>query len=571
MMNCEEVFNKVLQVVRSDEISLSKMLEEIRVNEFNEMKRNREEYEKYCLGKDFHDNSVMLGYFDLALLKLAFSIDNPGIKSQFTRDEIEAFQKLDRFIRLDYVTDKEIVSALLNKKGQIYDVIKTWYYMQMYEYEKLIDPLSYNVRETLASALRQEYRRRMEKIKLGIRNYMDIDPGSTRRLFEEYESAILSRAELERQRAEDLLNENLEEGGSDQIVISMLERRISQLREERDKLQAEVEELKKKIENVDENTKVVLKGEIENLQRTNQELRKKVQEYEVNLSKLKSENEELRLRVEKAENPSERYVRFDEARIMEVNFLGRFEMKMNSLPRKFYDPIRRGEFLVKELKEYYVYRYDQKGLLSQLGIKDIAVYPHNSEILFVAKKNRIFGEPLEIVVKGIFLSHIESFIKSSFDNNPVSLADLLNVLDRAIESGRLGKVHYVVGIGSPTGFDERVKRYVTSQEFKESFVNFYVTLILVDLESGEVYYNKGDKLVDQYLELFEPDIESEKIEKIINYLKEKIALEKALSLERVIEETGYSKLVVKRAFLEAEKEGIGKVKRIKDKLFVVSE
>ncbi|EZQ07117.1 hypothetical protein CM19_06815 [Candidatus Acidianus copahuensis] len=570
-MNCEEVFNKVLQVVRSDEISLSKMLEEIRVNEFNEMKRNREEYEKYCLGKDFHDNSVMLGYFDLALLKLAFSIDNPGIKSQFTRDEIEAFQKLDRFIRLDYVTDKEIVSALLNKKGQIYDVIKTWYYMQMYEYEKLIDPLSYNVRETLASALRQEYRRRMEKIKLGIRNYMDIDPGSTRRLFEEYESAILSRAELERQRAEDLLNENLEEGGSDQIVISMLERRISQLREERDKLQAEVEELKKKIENVDENTKVVLKGEIENLQRTNQELRKKVQEYEVNLSKLKSENEELRLRVEKAENPSERYVRFDEARIMEVNFLGRFEMKMNSLPRKFYDPIRRGEFLVKELKEYYVYRYDQKGLLSQLGIKDIAVYPHNSEILFVAKKNRIFGEPLEIVVKGIFLSHIESFIKSSFDNNPVSLADLLNVLDRAIESGRLGKVHYVVGIGSPTGFDERVKRYVTSQEFKESFVNFYVTLILVDLESGEVYYNKGDKLVDQYLELFEPDIESEKIEKIINYLKEKIALEKALSLERVIEETGYSKLVVKRAFLEAEKEGIGKVKRIKDKLFVVSE
>jgi hypothetical protein len=601
-MNCQDIFDYVMSYARKDLISLKNEPLESRIQIYNELKKNRSYYENNCTkGLSFNEKNLMLGFFDLALIRVASSLKDCNdsiaalISKDFTDDEYTAFLKLDKFLLLDYIKDTEIATALFNKTGKIYDVIKKWYDEEMYEYEKLLEPGEYKIRQTLGVALRHEYINRFEKIKSGIIAYFSKDPGAPRQLFNEYEYVIRKQyeAEIERRKIEENMRKIAEE------KIDELEKEIEKLREEKEKidkyldnygvkgvtledkiknmitfLQGQVKELieqkkilesqKAELENyvikLKNESKTVIESEIRRYEDTIRELTEKIQNYQNAVSKLQIENLELQDKINEYKNISESSIAISntEARIMEVNFIGRFEMKMNTVPRKFFDPIRKGEINVYKTSDYIIESSEEINSLN-VNPKELHLYPHNTEVTYIIRKRRLLKDDLSIIIKAKFLSHIENYVKKLADDKTISLADVLEYLDKSIDAARQGKVLHVIGIASPTGFDKKVKEYISSDDFKKNFTDYYLSVCLIDLLSGELIYNKLDNRINSYIDIFEPELETEKIFKAKDLIKRELMKSGHVTLSSVVREYNLAELIAKKAFYELQKENIGKI------------
>ncbi|MEJ2773864.1 hypothetical protein [Stygiolobus sp. CP859M] len=601
-MNCQDIFDYVMSYARKDLISLKNEPLESRIQIYNEIKKNRSYYENNCTkGLSFNEKNLMLGFFDLALIRVASSLKDCNdsiaalISKDFTDDEYTAFLKLDKFLLLDYIKDTEIATALFNKTGKIYDVIKKWYDEEMYEYEKLLEPGEYKIRQTLGVALRHEYINRFEKIKSGIIAYFSKDPGAPRQLFNEYEYVIRKQyeAEIERRKIEENMRKIAEE------KIDELEKEIEKLREEKEKidkyldnygvkgvtledkikkmitfLQGQVKELieqkkilesqKAELENyvikLKNESKTVIESEIKRYEDTIRQLTEKIQNYQNAVSKLQIENLELQEKINEYKNISESSIAISntEARIMEVNFIGRFEMKMNTVPRKFFDPIRKGEINVDKTSDYIIERSDEINSLN-VNPKELHLYPHNTEVTYIIRKRRLLKEDLIVIIKAKFLSHIENYVKKLADDKTISLADILEYLDKSIDAARQGKVLHVIGIASPTGFDKKVKEYISSDDFKKNFTDYYLSVCLIDLLSGELIYNKLDNRINSYIDIFEQELETEKIFKAKDITKRELMKSGHVTLSSVVQEYNLPELIAKKAFYELQKENIGKI------------
>ncbi|BCS92340.1 hypothetical protein [Metallosphaera javensis (ex Sakai et al. 2022)] len=594
MSTCEEMFSDVMQYSRKDILEIEGQPPEERIGRYNQIKQNRGVYERECTRNlSFNDRAIRLGYFDLALIRIASTMRNQGVIRDFTDDEYSAFSKLDQFLNLDYVTPEEIATALFNKRGKIYDVVKKWYDEEMYEFEKLIDPEGKKVRQTLASALRHEYLLRFERIKKGIVGYFDKDPGAPRELFSEYEEVIRKQyeAEIERMRIEENARKVAEERarelemeleavraerenltrfldsfgvkgeslqGKISSLITSLQGSLTQLQNEKRKLEQEKANLLTMLNQVKSQVKVAIEAEVKRYEDTNRELEKKIGQLRDAITRLEWEKLQLSERIEQIKNASSSAmsVKFDEARILEINFLGRFQTKMNATPRKFLDPIRGEEFEIKNVKDYAVFKSEENPPVSS---QDYSRFPRNTEITYVVRKGRLLRDDLEVVVKAKFLCHMDSFASTLYDNRTVGLSDVLPYLDKTIEVARKGQALYVIGIASPTGFSEDLKKYVASDDFYRNFTSYYVTLCLVDLMSGEVIYNRLDERLKEYKELFEPELEVEKMERFKKVIKEELMLSGYVTLTKAIEKTGGSSLMMKKVFIQLQKEGVGRI------------
>jgi len=54
-----------------------------------------------------------------------------------------------------------------------------------------------------------------------------------------------------------------------------------------------------------------------------------------------------------------------------------------------------------------------------------------------------------------------------------------------IDNAEKGKYFHVVSIASPTGWDERIKAYIKSEDFARNYVSRFISLCLVDIETGD--------------------------------------------------------------------------------------
>jgi predicted nucleic acid-binding Zn-ribbon protein len=591
-----------MSYARKDLISLKNEPLESRIQIYNELKKNRSYYENNCI-KDlsFNEKNLILGFFDLALIRVASSLRDCNdsiaarVAKDFTDDEYTAFLKLDKFLLLDYIKDTEIATALFNKTGKIYDVIKKWYDEEMYEYEKLLEPGEYKIRQTLGVALRHEYRNRFDKIKSGIIEYFSKDPGAPRQLFNEYEYVIRKQyeAEIERRKIEENMRKIAEE------KIDELEKEIEKLREEKEKidkyldnygvkgvtledkiknvitfLEGKVKELieqkkilesqKAELENyvikLKNESKTVIESEIRRYEDTIRELTEKIQNYQNAISRLQIENLELQEKINEYKNISESSIAISntEARIMEVNFIGRFEMKMNTVPRKFFDPIRKGEINIDKTSDYIIERSDETNSLN-INPKELHLYPHNTEVTYIIRKRRLLKDDLSIIIKAKFLSHIENYVKKLADDKTISLADILEYLDKSIDAARQGKVFHVIGIASPTGFDKKVKEYISSDDFKKNFTDYYLSVCLIDLLSGELICNKLDNRINSYIDIFEPELETEKIFEAKDIIKRELMKSGYVTLSSVVQNYNLTELIAKKAFYALKEENIGKI------------
>jgi hypothetical protein len=327
-----------------------------------------------------------------------------------------------------------------------------------------------------------------------------------------------------------------------------------------------------------ETTRKAFEDELRNISGLKEELEKKGEELKSERVELEYEKRGVEERLEKLKNVLEggevkRFVTRDVAKIQELNYVGRFDVKMIGVPRKIYDPIERKEWKIRSMSYHHKFN-DVDNILTSLKMnyeEAMRKLPLNlrSRYIVAEKKYKLFGEEeTKVIIEAAVLGHLLDYAENGFDTRSVTLSELLSVLTRYIDSAELGNYFHVLGIASVTGFDKRVFEHVNSGDFHNNFISRYVSLCLVDLETGEVFYNESDERIKGYIDLFKPVFDEEKVRAIKEYVVGRLELKDFAVLDRVAEEATdggeEGRRLAKKVFYDLETEGIGEVRYDKE-------
>jgi hypothetical protein len=180
------------------------------------------------------------------------------------------------------------------------------------------------------------------------------------------------------------------------------------------------------------------------------------------------------------------------------------------------------------------------------------------------KKHGMFGEKVnKIIIEAITLNHLDEFDKYKFDARSANLADFLNIVNRIIDKAEVGKYLHIVGIASPTGWDEKVQNEVKSTIFAHNYISRFVSFCLIDSVTGEIIFNPSDDRITKYIEYFTPEFNREKSETVRKHIMGRLAVKDYVVLDEVVDETTEPKAIVNKVFYDLQHEGKGKIKYIK--------
>ncbi len=357
---------------------------------------------------------------------------------------------------------------------------------------------------------------------------------------------------------------------------------IGEIEERRRALDAQEAELKEAAERQRAELKEVamraFDDELRNINTLREELAKKEEELKGEKEGLEYDRRGVEERLEKIKAILEggevkRFVTSDVAKIQELNYIGRFDIKINELPKTIYDPIEGKERRITAWS--YRHKFDDATKILDMVKMNyeeaMRKLPLNLRSRYVVeeKKHKLFGkEATKVIIEASVLGHLLDYDENGFDTRSVTLSELLSVLTRCIDSAELGNYFHVLGIASVTGFDKKVFEHVNSEDFHKNFVSRYVSLCLVDLETGEVFYNESDERINVYIDLFKPVFDEERVRAVREYVVGRLELKDFAVLDRVVEEATdggeEGRRVAKKAFYDLEKEGRGKVKYEKE-------
>jgi hypothetical protein len=265
----------------------------------------------------------------------------------------------------------------------------------------------------------------------------------------------------------------------------------------------------------------------------------------------------LRQLNEIAEGKSIRYISGQDARLCEMNFLARFDTKMQIYPLKFYSPLERKEFVIRSWPA---------GDHDSISAQNNPESPWNIQDRYVVseKKHGMFGANVnKIIIEAITLNHLEEFEKYKFDSRNANLADFLNMINRIIDKAEIGKYLHIVGIASPTGWDEKVQNEVKSTTFAHNYISRFVSFCLIDSVTGEMIFNPLDDRITKYIEYFTPEFNSEKTATVRKHIMGRLAVKEYIVLDEAVNETREPKAIVNKVFYDLQHEGKGKIKYIK--------
>ncbi len=349
-----------------------------------------------------------------------------------------------------------------------------------------------------------------------------------------------------------------------------LEQRITELKEVREKAaEADREAAREQAtELIEEELSALrdqrdeLRGEIDRLQREREGM-------EAAADSLEERREDLEQRVESIEESvetpgagegieAENLVTSTIARLLELDYLGRFDTTMHETER-LYTPD--GEFEVPD--GYWDGRGERRSAETQLAellaARDDAsradAYPANRRARYWLTDTRHMGLTREtrLVVEAIVYSHIEAYTENDFDTRPVDLDDLLGLINDTVREAEAAGQPHLVAVASPTGFTDRaLSELANSSQFSR-----YLSLVLVDLGSGGVYYNETDDLAANNERLFEVSIDTERVEDCTTHIRE-LADDPATTSVLITDLTDeFDSHIVKRSFDELESAGVG--------------
>jgi len=356
--------------------------------------------------------------------------------------------------------------------------------------------------------------------------------------------------------------------------LEIHEKEIADKKKELELKESEINSLKNAIRSEMElENKRIIEEELSKLEQLKQDLQTQADVIESEKQAVRFQKEEITEKFESIRKAIEgsstvnRFIPADLAKLYEMDYIGRFDMKMYSFPIEIRNPINGKNYKVSSWNGDHT-KTDDKYKIHELLKNSLTVpeieyqLPLNIRSRYEIKERtfRIFvhKEP-RTVVEAIIFNHWKEYAVNGFDTKPVTLSELNGILVHAINNAEKGKYFHLICIVSPTGWDSKIKTYLQSEEFSKNFVSRHISLCLVDSETGELLYNKTDERIKDYIPLFEPETDIERVVKCKRLIKTEYEFADHVILDKLVEETRMDARIVRKALYDLEAEGYGKM------------
>ncbi|ADT84371.1 hypothetical protein [Thermococcus barophilus] len=549
--------------------------------------RIQDSYSRYLEGEcgDFLRDldSTFRAKFEAALAVLAWSFWKKGeafppAEKSFSEREIGLIDEILKYNVFEITTMEDILEKLYRRDEETLQLLKTYYLgVDRWIEEQLEDPeiklpLRYYLKRTWKSyrekidaaineaskygwfrtlmeewerekteeveAVRESYEARVGELKKRIAEMVEFFEEERRKLEEELSASSLEEVERLRREKEELI-ERFEREKAE------LARRLTELKDEelRKKLEEELARAKEEALREARLLEEKLRRRELELREKEMELRKRELELSEKENLLKSRIEEILAMSGKVEKGS-RLVLRDEARIGELNFVGRMKSKFAGEVRllgRTYSVER-----IEEKKGEDTARF--AGKLDEKSLKNL---PENRYVEVALKEKKLLGRKERILVRGVYLTRVERLAELGLDTDPLTLAEVNVHLIDARDSKENART--ILVIASPLGFEERVRRYVSSEDFHRNFYSENVSLILLDTESGEVIHNPNDRYAKALVPLVRLELDEEIYARVRECVRKKLEGRDYLPLSECLD-CGDEEYV-RRAFYEIAREG----------------
>jgi len=226
-----------------------------------------------------------------------------------------------------------------------------------------------------------------------------------------------------------------------------------------------------------------------------------------------------------------------------------------SCPLTLLDPMSQLEFVTTRVKtdirENNAIR-DMANLRGKRG--DTAAipdtYPLNESL---AARYSVKVGPLKkntVIVEARVFSRLEPYAEQGFDADPVKASELGELIDGEIKSASKSKYFKALLIASPTGWDKNAVALIAGSKNKKGFMHNQFCIYLIDLKTGELYYNQGDDKTIPFLAIFTPEKLEDYICEARDYVQGKMENQTSLTLGAAVRESRISEWILKRAFSE---------------------
>jgi len=555
------------------------------------------------------------------------------ITKRFSPKEYNIVIDFEKYKQFDVLSEGDIVAKAERKEGGIYSLVKDYYNKQYSNLDAILD--DHEIKKDVMVGIKRVYESRQKKIKGAVSKLLekhgptffveDIEKSVMERVKESEEQRERVAREMQDRVKElegrlrgyedlDRENDRLKDRLSDlegalhrkDAERSSLEGKLNEVEEEKNRLldqyntyiqswnsqSAEIEKRRRELEdrerelnramedyrrNMEEENQRIMENELAKVDRLKNDLAEKESAIEEEKRKVENQRQDVDDRLRQIREALEggepkRFVTPANAKLLEMNFITRFEMKVHEEGGGITSPVDGKTYKIKSWEDAHhkstsTDRMYEK-LKGSLGYEEVeSRYPLNTRSRYVARDKKFLGlgeGDVKVVLEAFSLNHLDTYARHDFDTRPVTLSELMSVLTRFVNTAEMGRYFHVIGIASPTGWDDRVKEKVYSRDFGRDYVSRFVSLCLIDPETGELIYNSGDERIKPFIKFYEPHFDTEKVEKVKGVIKGKLELEDYVVLEDIVKESGEEVTIVKKALYALEEEGYGKVKYISD-------
>ena len=537
---------------------------------YNQLKIYINDFNRSCAPMlDESRRRAVLSELMFAQLLIAGALYKSGVDNDITRLYSKYFDILfdfESFKILDNLKARDIVEMMERRRGGVYDVLRVYIRKQYYIFDEKWAPKL----GILAIAFNNRYKERRDKIREALTLYVNRNPLSAIMWeFEEAAKTILESLQVRESIESELKKisdglaaiENLIINGEYDKASELAREAIRQLREKADELTRKYYELKAEKAELSGSpeARALVQSEASQLERLLHNIEEVLEKYKLALEKLKAEKLEAEEVIEDFKKAREgltegHLVTVDEARALEVNFIQRLRSKLED-GAVIYDPLKNE---TKRIKWDKIIEYE----LNPGG------KPSGKGIRFIHYRGLIWKTP-DVTLDALVYTHTPNYAKKGYDNNPVTLKELLDLIEDKLVDAWSSKYYLVQIIASPTGFTNNAIKYFRSGELSIDLLSKRATVYLIDLVSGEIYYNDKSSAAVANAKIVEPWLEEEKIKIALNYLESEEAFRDAvmtghtlpyLTARQVSEKLGIDLAAVKRAMFLAERKGIGEIR-----------
>lgn len=613
----DEVTRPVNLVLDSDLEHLRRMTGEKRSALWGQIQQNQTVFEDEFATRLPRD-IMMNTRSKFAFAKLLLAAADHGNDEQaapaagFNSTELALVENFEKFNVFDVLSTDEIVDRIF-RRGDVYDLVRTFYEGQFADLDRLLDDP--DIERDIKSAFKVRYNKRLEKIVEGVQTYVGkYGPIIVVNQIEQKVWDDIRKSEEQRKQIADTLRKRMADvasrlGSLDQVESegdrftdrlreiekAMLDGNdpgsLDALQSEKDRLvesylgfekdiegliqaaqekqrelearEAELEKARGEYEQLTQEDKQrLVEGELKEIEALKSELDSEARGLEEEKSSLQIKREELgdRLRqiTDAMEGKSLRFMAKEDATLSELNTIARFDTKMQTLPLKVRSPIDGKTYEIKSWK---------RGSHVKLAESTAPDVPSNlrSRYAIEERKHGVFGEKIEkVVIEAISLNHLREYEEYGFDTRRANLSEFLGLITEVIDSAEVGRYFHVIGIASPTGWDERVKEAIASTEFARNYVSRYVSICLVDSVTGEMLLNPADERISQFADYFRPEFDRERVAKVISHIQKRLSEKDYVVFQDMVEETGEERTFINKAFHEMAEAKKARMRLIKD-------